>query len=294
MVGERETVFQLSRIDNRLRQLANPLRPHNSRPVARTSKRSILSRIPLLESDRTRVAIIEPSRVIKPIDIAEHCVLCFFQEVIRDLVREGAQARQVHNGESEAGDYPVYELDYGGKRLAVVHPGVGASSAAARLEHMIALGCRKFVACGGAGVLVGSIGVGHIVVPTAAIRDEGTSYHYLPVAREVAPTRRALGAVEAVLRENNHDYVRGKTWTTDAVYRETRPRMARRQQEGCVVVEMEAAAFFAVARFRRVEFGHILYGADSLAGRRWDPRGWNRNAMRERLFHLAAEACLRL
>jgi uridine phosphorylase len=50
----------------------------------------------------------------------------------------------------------VYELDYGGQRLAVVHPGVGASSAAARLEHMIALGCRKFVACGGAGVLVGS------------------------------------------------------------------------------------------------------------------------------------------
>ena len=277
-----------------MRQLANPLCPHNSRLVARTCKRSTVSHIPLLERDHARVAIIEPSRVIEPIDIAEHCGLCFFQEVIRDLVREGAQARQVHNGEREAGDYPVYELDYGAKRLAVVHPGVGASSAAARLEHMIALGCRKFVACGGAGVLVGSIGVGHIVVPTAAIRDEGTSYHYLPPAREVAPTRRALGAVEAVLRDNNHDYVRSKTWTTDAVYRETRPRRARRQNEGCVVVEMEGAAFFAVARFRRVEFAQILNGGDSVAGRRWDPRAWNRNAMRERLFHLAAEACLRL
>jgi uridine phosphorylase len=105
-----------------LRHFANPLRAHNSRSIARTSKRSSVSRIPLLECDRARVAIIEPSRVIKPIDIAEHCVLCFFQEVIRDLVREGAQARQVHNGESEAGDYPVYELDYGGERLAVVHP----------------------------------------------------------------------------------------------------------------------------------------------------------------------------
>ena len=66
-------------------------------------------------------------RVIKPIDIAEHCVLCSFQEVIRDLVREGAQARQVHNGESEAGDYPVYELDYGGERLAVEPGGFGAA-----------------------------------------------------------------------------------------------------------------------------------------------------------------------
>ena len=225
----------------------------------------------MLERDSARVAIIEPNRIIEPIDIAEHCVLCFFQEVIRELVREGAKARLIHNGESEAGDYPVYELDYGGRRLAVVHPGVGAPNAAARLEHMIALGCRKFVACGGAGVLLGTIDVGRIVVPTAAIRDEGTSYHYLPPTREVTPTRRALGAIEAVLRENNHDYVRGKTWTTDAVYRETRPRTVRRQNEGCVVVEMEAAAFFAVARFRRVELAQILYGGDSLAGRRWVP-----------------------
>jgi uridine phosphorylase len=250
--------------------------------------------IPLLEHDRARIAIIEPSRIIKPIDVAEHCVLCFFQEVVAALVREGAQARHVHNAESEAGDYSVYELDYGGRRLAVVHPGVGAPTAAARLERMIALGCRKFVACGGAGVLDGSISVGNIVVPTAAIRDEGTSYHYLPPAREVGPTRRALAAIEAELRENNHDFVRGKTWTTDAVFRETRSRMARRRKEGCVVVDMEAAAFFAVARFRRVELAQILYGGDSLAGRRWDHRGWNRHAVRERLFHLAAKACLRL
>jgi uridine phosphorylase len=247
-----------------------------------------------LEFDAGRVAIIEPARVIKPIDIAEHCVMCFFQEVIRELVREGATARHVHTGHSEAGDYPVYELDYGGRRLAIVSPGVGAPAAAARMEHMIALGCRKFIACGGAGTLDSAIAVGHIVVPDSAVRDEGASYHYLKPAREVAPTARALAAIEAVLRENHHQYIRGKTWTTDAVYRETRARMNRRRREGCVVVEMEAAAFFAVARFRRVECAQILYGGDSLAGRRWDARGWNRHAMRERLFHLAAEACLRL
>jgi uridine phosphorylase len=267
----------------------NRLRANASRALAAPRTAS-----PLLEFDAARVAIIEPSRVIKPIDIAEHCVLCFFQEVIAELVREGAQARQLHIGPSEAGDYQVYELDYGGRRLAVVHPGVGAPAAVARFERVIALGCRKFIVCGGAGVLDGAINVGDIVVPTCAIRDEGVSHHYLKPAREVAPTRRALAAIEAVLNENHHDYVRGKTWTTDAVYRETRPRMNRRRHEGCVVVDMEAAAFFAVARFRRVECAQILYGGDSLAGRRWDPRGWNRHAMRERLFHLAAQACLRL
>jgi uridine phosphorylase len=247
--------------------------------------------IPLLEFDAGRIAIIEPSRVIKPMDIAQHCVLCFFQEVIREVVH-GAQP--VHTGRSEAGDYPVYELDYGGRRLALVSPGVGGPAAAARLEHMIALGCRKFIACGGAGALDGAMEVGRIVVPDSAVRDEGASHHYLKPAREVAPTPRALSAIEAVLRENRHEYIRGKTWTTDAVYRETRARTNRRRREGCVVVEMEAAAFFAVARFRRVECAQILYAGDSLAGRRWDARGWNRHAMRERLFHLAAEACLRL
>jgi uridine phosphorylase len=249
---------------------------------------------PLLEYDASRLAIIEPSRVIDSIDIAEHCVLCFFQEVIAELVREGARARHLHTGQSEVGDYPVYELDYGGRRLAVMHPGVGAPAAVARFERAIALGCRKFIVCGGAGVLDGSIRVGDIVVPSSAIRDEGASYHYLRPAREVAPTSRALSAIEAVLSENHHEYVRGKTWTTDAVYRETRRRVNRRKREGCVVVDMEAAAFFAVARFRHVECAQILYGGDSLAGRRWDPRGWNRHAMRERLFHLAAQACLRL
>lgn len=220
--------------------------------------------------------------------------MCFFQEVIRELVSEGAKVRQVQMGRSEAGDYPVYELDYGGRRLAVVSPGVGAPNAAARMEHMIALGCRKFVACGGAGALNGAIAAGHLIIPDSAVRDEGTSYHYLKPSREVAPTPRALAAIEAELRANHHDYIRTKTWTTDAVYRETRSRMNRRRREGCMVVEMEAAAFFAVARFRRVECAELLYAGDSLAGRKWDSRGWNRHAMRERVFHLAAEACLRL
>jgi uridine phosphorylase len=265
-----------------------------ARAGARVNPEIETAPIPLLEFDARRIAIIEPSRVIHQIDIAEHCVMCFFQEVIRELASEGATTRHVHTGRSEAGDYPVYEMDYGGRRLAVVSPGVGGPAAAARMELMVALGCRKFIACGGAGTLDSGIAAGHIVVPGSALRDEGASYHYLKPSREVAPTPRALAAIEAVLRENHHEYIRGKTWTTDAVYRETRARMNRRRREGCVVVEMEAAAFFAVARFRRVECGLILYGGDSLAGRRWDSRNWNRNAMRERLFHLAAQACLRL
>ena len=76
------------------------------------------------------------------------------------------------------------------------------------------------------------------------------------------------------------------------MFRETRARMLARRREGCLTVEMEAAAFFAVAQFRRVQFGRILYGGDDLGGDAWDHRNWNRHQVRELLFTLAAEACL--
>jgi uridine phosphorylase len=89
--------------------------------------------------------------------------------------------------------------------------------------------------------------------------------------------------------------VRGKTLTTDGYYRETRDKVRRRREEGCIAVEMEASAFFAVAEFRDVELGQILYGGDDLASFVWDSRMWNKQAsVREKLFWLAAEACLDL
>lgn len=249
---------------------------------------------PILEFDPTPTAIIEPSRILKPIAIAEHCVLCFFQDVINDL-REDGRLHEIHTLGSEMGPNPVYELTIDGRRLALFHPGVGAPLAAAFLEELIALGCRKFIACGGCGVLDGTIAVGHVVVPVAAVRDEGTSYHYLPPSREVEASQSAIEAIQTTLDRHAVPYLLGKTWTTDGIYRETHARMARRRAEGCLTVEMEAAAFFAVAQFRGTVFGQLLYGGDDLTGEVWDGREWQKDAStREKLFWLAAEACLLL
>ena len=100
--------------------------------------------------------------------------------------------------------------------VAVVHPGVGAPLAAAFLEELIPRGGRAFVACGGAGVLVPELAVGHVMVPTTAVRDEGTSYHYLPASRTVDPSPVAQAAILDVLRERDVPFVEGATWTTDA------------------------------------------------------------------------------
>jgi uridine phosphorylase len=249
---------------------------------------------PILEFDTTRKALIEPGELIKPEDIAPDCVICFFQEVLTQLVERG-RLRKVSSSKSEMGEHPFYELEVDGQRLTVFHPGVGAPLAAGLLEEAIAKGVRTAIACGGAGVLNRDLTVGHLVVPTAAIRDEGTSYHYAAPAREAYASECAVQAVERVLTHHEVPYVLGKTWTTDAFYRETPAKIALRKEEGALTVEMEAAAFFAVAAFRGVTFGQILYGGDDVSGDTWDSRRWNeRTSVREKLFWLAAEACLEL
>ena len=246
---------------------------------------------PILEFDGTRETVIEPSKLIQRLDIAEHCVICYFQDVISSVV-ETHGAKQVHVIKSEIGEHPIYEIDYHGKRLAFFHPCIGAPLAAGFLEEMIAHGCRKFMVCGGAGVLDSEIAVGHVVIPDRALRDEGTSYHYLPPSRTVLAQPDAVAAIEAVLSRHGVPYIKGMTWTTDAFYRETPEKVKLRREEGCIVVEMEAAAFFFVFLFRGVSLGQILYGGDDLGNEEWDSRDWTRKtSVREKLFWLAAEAC---
>lgn len=248
---------------------------------------------PILEFDPEKRAMIEPSEQIKPIDISKKAVACFFQDVIRTLVQDyGAQHR--YSLQSELGSHPVYEIVHQGKRIAVFHPGLGAPLAAGILEEVIALGVRTCIACGGAGVLDTAIHVGEVIIPYAAIRDEGVSYHYLPPAREVAANPKVIETIQQVLQKKSISYLLTKTWTTDAFYRETPTKIQLRKEEGCRTVEMEAAAFFAVAQFRDIAFGQLLYGGDDLGSEEWSSREWTKHTIREQLFWLAVEVCLAL
>jgi uridine phosphorylase len=144
-------------------------------------------------------------------------------------------------------------------------------------------------------VLVPDVALGHVIVPTSAVRDEGTSYHYLPAGRAVQPSSIAVDAIVATAERHGVPHVTGATWTTDAIYRETRGKVDARVAEGCLTVEMEAAAFFAVAAFRGVTMGQVLYAGDDLSGEAWDQRGWDAHTTgRETLFRIAAEAALSL
>ena len=253
-----------------------------------------LAAAPILNFDPNPIAVLQPEQLLQKQAISEHCVLCFFQDVITGLVENG-RLRQVYKLGSERGPNPVYEMEVEGKRIVVMHPDVGSATAGAFMDEVIALGCTKFIAAGGCGVLNSEIGAGHVIIPTTAVRDEGTSYHYLPAGEEVFASETAVNALKATLDHHHIPYATGKTWTTDGVYRETRQLVSRRQAEGCLTVEMETATFFAVAQFRGVTFGQILYGGDDLTGDEWDSRSWQKmSSTREKMFWLAVEACLRL
>jgi uridine phosphorylase len=179
--------------------------------------------------------------------------------------------------------------------VALVFPGIGAPFASCTLEELICLGADKFICCGGAGVLNADVEPGTVIVPTKALRDEGTSYHYQEGGRYSEPSHEALVAIEKTLSVNGVSFLKGKTWTTDAVFRETAQKVKKRREEGCLTVEMEAAALFAVARFRGVVLGQILYGGDDVSGIKWDTRGWmGLSSLRSQLIKMSVEAVRRI
>ena len=174
-------------------------------------------------------------------------------------------------------------------------PGFGAPAAITSLEIVISLGSTLIIGCGGAGIVRSGFDVGHVIVPTGAIRDEGTSYHYAPADVAVLPHPRALAAIDDVLTEAGVPHDRGLTWTTDAIFRETPAKVALRREQGCITVEMEAASMFAAAAFRGVVYAQLLYAGDDVSATEWDHRDWEKQtSARDQLLDLALDAVIRL
>jgi uridine phosphorylase len=136
---------------------------------------------------------------------------------------------------------------------------------------------------------------GSVIVVSSAVRDEGTSYHYLPPSRKVSIDSKILRTIEATLDNIGVPYLTGKTWTTDAIYRETKGIIEKRLSEGCLTVEMEASALIAISKFRKIEFGQLLSCGDDVSGDEWDRRFHpEAHTHKQRLFWLAVESCLNL
>lgn len=250
---------------------------------------------PLHEFDSTREAFIEPSKrnnVYLEEEIAESCVFTFSNDLINQLSQH-ENVRKVGYIKTPNATTDIYILKNEGKLITFLQIPVGAAAAVIRLELLIALGAKKIIVFGSAGVLNHEISAGNILIPVSAIRDEGTSYHYLAPSREVEMDEEIVKTISEVLDKRKIKFQRCKTWTTDAVFRETAKKVFKRKSEGCVTVDMECSALLSVAKFRGVKFGQILYAQDSLGGIEWDSREEWRNehsvSAVEKIFFLSAE-----
>lgn len=226
----------------------------------------------LSQFDPTKTAIINPKDVVANLpDFPKTIVTCFaratFARILADVPHRQIAKTSVANLE-----IPIYELEFKGQKIGFFNSYVGASGCVAILEDIIAMGAENLLIFGTCGVLDSNIKETSIIIPSAAIRDEGTSYHYAPAGQEISLNVRDRNLFKEFLEQKNISYTEGKVWTTDGIYRETQQKMAKRKAQGAIAVDMECSAIAALADFRNINHFQFFYSADNLDTESWDPR----------------------
>ena len=272
--------------------------------------------LPILEYDSDKSAVLMPNHDNISVQLPSKAVFAFLGDEI-DQYALSRKATIVANFESATKVYPIYVLeekvekkvgDKAGEnagekvdekveeetqKICLVQAPVGAPAAVQILDWLISYGVREVVSAGSCGSLV-DYAENVFLVPYKALRDEGTSYHYLPPSRYVDVSERSRRAILQTLQAHNLPYHEVKTWTTDGFFRETKTKVASRKQEGCAVVEMECSALAACAQMREIVWGEILYTADTLHDvENYDERNWGGDSKAYAL-ELCIEAVLRI
>lgn len=239
--------------------------------------------------------ILRPADVVDRVDGFPEVLVSGFSRRVTDLAAQLPGARQID--ELRAGmALPIIRVPFCGRTVGVYQSLIGGAATAGMLEEVLAKGAKRVLFFGSCGSLAEGMAAGRLIVPTAAYRDEGTSYHYMPASDGDFIEVRTAGRLGELLDEIGVPYVFGRTWTTDAIYRETRANTQRRREQGCLAVEMECASVMAVGRLRGAEIYQYLYTADSLAGPKWDQRTLGRlpDSEEGRYLQVALELAVRI
>ena len=168
------------------------------------------------------------------------------------------------------GDFYLLEQSHGNIGICG-NFGIGAPNAAILLEVFAAFGVKKFISIGTAGALQKDLELGNIVVCNRAIRDEGTSHHYLQSEKYSHPSQGLNQKIKETVEKMGLKYCFGTSWTTDAPYRETIKEIEHYKEEGVSTVDMEASAVFAVAHALKVDACAIFTISDYLGEKEWKP-----------------------
>ncbi len=231
--------------------------------------------IPILEYDDAPHAVLEPNHEKLCLALPPVMVFPFLGDEV-DGYAQREKLSVLGTFKTITKDFPVYRVS---ERICLCQAPLGSSAAVQFMDWCIGYGVRTIITAGSCGALV-PLPENAFLVPAKALRDEGTSYHYLPADRYVETDAAVRQVIETVLTEMGLPYTECVTWTTDGFYRETEALVAARRDEGCWVVEMECAGLAACALFRGARFGQLLYTADSLANAAaYEERGWGMASM---------------
>ena len=170
-----------------------------------------------------------------------------------DKYIEALNGKKIAEVRNANGATPVYKIRYNDTDIALFTSRVGAPACTVAYEELIAMGLEKLIMFGTCGVLDRSISDMAIIIPNYAIRDEGTSYHYMKSSDEIRVNKKYVDEFKEILNERNISFIEGKAWTTDAPYRETRDKVLKRKQQGCICVDMECASMAAVSQSRSMK-----------------------------------------
>lgn len=250
----------------------------------------------LEEFDDCETAVINPKQVVQPIDhFPEITISLFSKELFDECLAFFDEVEEIGNIHSANGHNPIYAVTYKGKRFSFYKSFVGAPMCVGDYEEVRVLGSKKLILLGNCGVLDKNIEDCGIIIPTCALRDEGTSYHYAPASDFISINRKYVLEFKEILKKYGYPYVEGTTWTTDAFYRETRKKVQRRKEQGAICVEMECASMQAMCDFRSIDFFQYFYAGDNLDHSEWQPRsihGYSKINEKIKIVLLAFELAL--
>lgn len=183
---------------------------------------------------------------------------------------------------------PLHLLTAGEQKVTFYLSEIGSTLAATDVidVHWMT-GANKFIMFGSAGALDKEMTAGKYVIPTQAYRDEGMSYHYAPAADYI--DIRNADTLADIFEKLNLPYVKGKVWTTDAIYRETRNLVAQRKAEGCIAVEMELAGVQAVCDFYGLQLYDFVVTGDIVDTPQYTPDGLHQANHSLDKFYVALE-----
>jgi len=219
-----------------------------------------------MEDDR---ALIEPRKIPGDPQIDHPIILVLFEPYL-EILRKELKLKKTALQRLRFPSMTYCSTAIERKRISVFGTPFGAPQAAVILERLIAMGARKIFTFGCCGSLQPDLQIGHLVIPTEALSEEGTSEHY-PLAKEAMRKagEKIVELCRAQCREKNFRFAAGKVWTTDALFRETGKKVEHYSARGLLGVDMEMSALLTVAAYRKVQLGGMMVISDELGTLKW-------------------------